>query len=169
MKEGIMNSIKKWRTGIAVVFGLLIFASMAQAQQTFQVMGCSSCKVVMLSEGKVLTIYSMTGNGPAWSATKSKTFDDMKWEFMATICVQDSETKGIGYYKFTDPDKDYFILEATGGAIIEGGTWNFLYGTGKWKGATGKLRGRTTLHGRPLSMETERYWCRIIGTLELPD
>jgi hypothetical protein len=169
MKEGIMNSIKKWRTGIAVVFGLLIFASMAQAQQTFQVMGCSSCKVVMLSEGKMLTIYSMTGNGPAWSETKSKTFNDMKWEFVATIRVHDGKTIGIGYYKFTDPDKDYFILEATGGAVIEGGPWNFVYGTGKWEGAKGTLRGRTTFRGRPLSTETEQYWCRIIGTLELPD
>ena len=164
-----MNSIEKWKTGIAFVFGLLIFASMVQAQQTFQVMGCSSCKVVMLSECKALTVYSMTGNGPAWSATKNKAFDDMKWEFVATICVQDGKTKGIGYYKFTDPDQDYFILEATGGAIIEGGTWNFLYGTGKWKTATGTLRGRTTFRGRPLSTETEQYWCRIIGTLELPD
>lgn len=164
-----MNSVKKWKTGIAVIFGLFIFASMVQAQQTFQVMGCSSCKVVNLSEGKVLTIYSMTGNGPAWSATKSKIFDDMKWEFVATICVKDVKTTGIGYYKFTDSDKDYFILEATGGAIIEGGAWNFIYGTGKWEGAKGTLKGRTTFRGRPLSTETEQYWCRIIGTLELPD
>lgn len=164
-----MVSINGVRIAVAVILGLITLIPLAEAQQTFQVMGCSSCKVVMLSEGKALTVYSMAGNGPAWSATKSKTFDDMKWEFMATICAQDGATKGIGYYKFTDPDKDYFILEATGSAIIAGGTWSFLYGTGKWKSATGTLRGRATFRGRPLSTEIEQYWCRIIGTLELPD
>ena len=164
-----MISINGVRITVAIILGLIMLTPLAEAQQTFQVMGCSSCKVVMLSEGKVLTIYSMTGNGPAWSDTKSTTFNDMKWEFVATIRVHDGKTIGIGYYKFTDPDKDYFILEATGGAVIEGGPWNFVYGTGKWKGATGTLKGRTTFRGKPVSTETEQYWCRIIGTLELPE
>jgi hypothetical protein len=63
----------------------------------------------------------------------------------------------------------YFILEASGDAAIEGGTWNFLSGTGKWKGATGKLRGGVVLRGKPLAVETEQYWCRVIGTLELQE
>lgn len=159
--------MKNWKTAIIVPFTLTMFASMVQAQQTFQVMGCSSCKVLALSQSKSLTIYSLTGGGPAWSATRSKVFNDMKWEFVATITIMDGKTKGVGYYKFIDPDEDYFILEATGAAITEGGTWRFLYGTGKWIGATGELRGRTTLRGRPLSVEAENYWCRISGTLEL--
>ena len=159
--------IKKCKPVIIVLFTLTMFASMVQAQQTFQVMGYSSCKVLALSESKAVTIYSLTGGGPAWSATRSKVFDDMKWEFVATITILDGKTKGVGYYKFIDPDEDYFILEANGAAITEGGTWRFLYGTGKWIGATGELRGRTALRGRPLSVETENYWCRVSGTLEL--
>jgi len=159
--------IKKWKPIIIVLFALAMFASMVQAQQTFQVMGYSSCKVLTLSESKALTIYSLTGGGPARSATRSKVFDDMKWEFVATITILDVKTKGVGYYKFIDPDEDYFILEANGAAITEGGTWRFLYGTGKWIGATGELRGRTALRGRALSVETENYWCRVSGTLEL--
>ena len=160
-------AMKKWKTVMIVLFTLTMFASMVQAQQTFQVMGWSSCKVLALSETKGLTIYSLTGGGPAWSATRSKVFNDMKWEFVATITILDGKTKGVGYYKFIDPDEDYFILEANGTAITEGGTWTFLYGTGKWIGATGELKGRTTLRGRPLSVETENYWCRISGTIEL--
>lgn len=159
--------MKKWKTIIIVLFTLTMFASMVQAQQPFEVMGRSSCKVLALSESKALTIYSLTGGGPAWTATRSKVFNDMKWEFVATITVLDGKIKGVGYYKFIDPDEDYFILEANGAAITEGGTWRFLYGTGKWIGATGELRGRTTLRGSPLSVETEKYWCRISGTLEL--
>jgi hypothetical protein len=36
-------------------------------------------------------------------------------------------------------------------------------------GATGTLKGRTTFRGNQLPTETEQYWCRIIGALELPD
>ena len=164
--SGVELFMKKWIPVIVVLFTLSMCASMVQAQQTFQVMGCSSCKVLALSESKALTIYSLTGGGPAWSATRSKVFNDMRWEFAATITILDGKIKGVGYYKFIDPDEDYFILEANGAAITEGGTWRFLYGTGKWMGATGELRGRTTLRGRPLSAETENYWCRISGTLE---
>jgi len=159
--------MRKWKIVIIVFFAMTMFGSMVQAQHTFEAMGSSSCKVLALSEGKALTIYSLTGTGPAWSATRTKVFNDMKWEFVATITILGGETKGVGYYKFIDPDGDYFILEANGAAITEGGTWRFLYGTGKWIGATGELRGRTTLRGRPLSVATENYWCRISGTLEL--
>jgi len=33
---------------------------------------------------------------------------------------------------------------------------------------TFELRGKVVLRGRPLPVEAEQYWCRIIGTLELP-
>jgi hypothetical protein len=36
-------------------------------------------------------------------------------------------------------------------------------------GATATLKGRTTFRGNQLSTETEQYWCRIIGALELSD
>lgn len=163
-----MNSIKKRTPGITVIFGLMIFASVVQAQQPFQVIGCSSGKVTILSETHPLTVYNMVGKGPAWSTGGNKAFDDLTWDFVATLRVMDGKTIGIAYYRFTDPDQDYFILEATGDAILEGGDWKFVYGTGKWKGLAGKLRGKVVLRGRPLPAEAEQYWCRIIGTLELP-
>lgn len=162
-----MNSIKKWITGIPVIFGLMIFASVLQAQQPFQVIGCSSGKVTILLETHPLTVYNMVGKGPAWSTAGNKAFDDLTWDFVATLRVMDGKTIGIAFYRFTDPDQDYFILEATGDAILEGGDWKFLHGTGKWKGLAGALRGKVVLRGRPLPVETEQYWCRIIGTLEL--
>jgi hypothetical protein len=163
-----MNSIKERITGITVIFGLIILVSVVQAQQPFQVIGCSSGAVVTLSEGQALTVYNIVGKGPAWGTAGSKNFDDLTWDFVATLRVMDGKTIGIAYYKFTDLDQDYFILEATGDAILQGGDWKFLYGVGKWKGLTGMLRGKVVLRGRPLPVEAEQYWCRIIGTLELP-
>lgn len=163
-----MKAINKWKIILMITFGLFILTSMAHAQQSFQVMGCSSGTRQVLLESKALTVYSVAGKGEAWSATGDEDFKDMTWDFMATLRVAEGMTIGIGYYKFTDPDQDYFILEANGNAILEGGTWNFLYGTGKWKKISGKLKSRATLLGKPVSVEQEKYWCRIIGTIELP-
>ncbi len=163
-----MNSTKKMLTGITVIFWLMILASVVQAQQPFQVVGCSSGKVTILSESQSLTVHNIVGKGPAWGTAGNKNFDDLTWDFVATLRVMDGKTIGIAYYRFTDPDQDYFILEATGDAMLEGGNWKFLHGTGKWKGLTAKLKGKVVLRGRPLPVEEEQYWCRIIGTIELP-
>jgi hypothetical protein len=45
----------------------------------------------------------------------------MTWDFMATLAVMDGKTIGIAYYRFTDAYQDYFILEATGDAILREG------------------------------------------------
>ncbi len=167
-RRRIMNSLKKLRIAIFIILGSTMLPVIAGAQQPFQVIGCSSGKVTILSETHPLTVYNMVGKGPAWSTGGNKAFDDLTWDFVATLRVMDGKTIGIAYYRFTDPDQDYFILEATGDAILEGGDWKFVYGTGKWKGLAGKLRGKVVLRGRPLPAEAEQYWCRIIGTLELP-
>jgi hypothetical protein len=163
-----MNSLKKLRIAIIIIVGSMMFPVIAGAQQPFQVIGCSSGTVVTLSEGQALTVYNIVGKGPAWGTAGNKNFDNLTWDFVATLRVMDGKTIGIAYYRFTDPDHDYFILEATGDAILQGGDWKFLYGAGKWKGLTGMLRGKVVLRGRPLPVEGEQYWCRIIGTLELP-
>ncbi len=149
-------------------FSLVLNVPPARSQQPFQIVGCSSGKVVTISETDLLTIYNITGKGSAWSTAGAKAFNDLTWDFAAILRVAGGETIGMGYYKFTDPDGDHFILEATGNAIVEGGTWKVLTGTGKWKGILAKLKGKFILRGKPLSEETEQYWCRAIGTIELP-
>ncbi len=162
-----MNSIKKWRIGIPVLFGLLILPSVAQSQQqSFQVMGCSSGTFTTLSESRALTIYNIVGKGIAWGLSGDKYFQNMVWQFVAVVREVDGNKGGVGYYKFTDPEGDYFILEATGATVLEGGTWNFIHGIGKWMGVSGQVRGRFIMQGKPIPVETEQYWCRIIGTVE---
>ncbi len=151
----------------SLFFILVIGVSAVGSQQAFQIVGCSSGKVKMISESDLLAIYDITGKGTAWSTVGAKTFDNLTWDFAAILRVAGGQTIGMGYYKFTDPDGDYFIMEATGDTVVEGGTWKFLTGTGKWKGILTKLQGKFVLRGKPLSEETEQYWCRAIGTIEL--
>ena len=161
---------KKRRMGLAIVLGLAMFIPVAEAEETlsFHMIGCSSGMFTMLSESKALTVYSIVGKGVAWGITGDSTFDNMTWQFAAVLRTMDGNTIGMGYYKFTAPDGDYFVLEGTGGTVLEGGTWKFLHGTGKWEGVTGQAVGKFIMRGKPVSLESEQYWCRVIGTIQLP-
>jgi hypothetical protein len=161
---------KKWRLAVAFAFSLVIFIPVAEAEETltFHMMGCSSGMFTTLSESKALTVYNIVGKGIPWGITGDRTFDNMTWQFAAVLRTMDGNTIGMGYYKFTAPDGDYFILEGTGGTVLEGGTWKFLHGTGKWKGITGQATGKFIMRGKPVTLKSERYWCRVIGTIQLP-
>lgn len=142
---------------------------MNRAEQPFNIMGCSSGTFTGLSENSALTVFNIVGKGIAWGVTGFKNFNELAWQFLADVRIMDGVTKGMGYYRFMDPDGDYFILEGAGNTVLEGGTWKFVNGTGKWKGIFRKGKSKFIMRGKPLSVETEQYWCRIIGTLELPD
>jgi hypothetical protein len=163
-----MFRIRRGRVGVAIFLGLLIFIPIAQAEETFHVMGCSSGTFTMLSESKPLTVFNIVGKSIAWGALE-EAFDNMTWNFVAVLRILDGNTVGMGYYKFTDTDGDFFVLEASGDTVMEGGTWKFLHGTGKWKGVTGQTKSKFIMRGKPVPLETEQYWCRIIGTIHLQE
>jgi len=161
---------KERKIGLAIVLGLVMFIPVAEAEETlsFHIIGCSSGMFTTLSESKALTVYNIVGKGVAWGITGDSTFENMTWQFAAVLRTMDGNTIGMGYYKFTSPDGDYFVLEGTGGTVLEGGTWKFLHGTGKWEGATGQAASKFIMRGKPVSLESEQYWCRVIGTIQLP-
>jgi hypothetical protein len=153
-------------TGI-VVCSLVVIISSAKGEQPFSIMGVGTGIGKTLSDCKALRVCNIVGKGNAWATIGDKRFNDLIWEFAAVLRTIDNHTVGRGYYKFTTPDGDHFILEAIG-TVLEGGTWDILYGTGKWGGITGKGKGRLVIHGKPLPIETEQYLFRLIGRLELP-
>lgn len=166
-----MGSIKRWTVALAAVYSLAAFVPVAEGEeilQTFHMMGCSSGTFTSLSESNALTVYNIVGKGIAWGVTGDKTFNDMTWSFIAVLRTVEGRTIGMGYYKFTAPDGDYFILEGTGSTVAEGGTWRFLHGSGKWTGASGQATGKFIMRGKPVPLESEQYWCRVIGTIQLP-
>ena len=166
-----MISVKRWMVALAAVYSLAAFTPLAQGEeafQTFHIMGCSSGTFTALAESRALTVYNIVGKGVAWGTAGDKTFNDMTWNFAAVLRTIEGHTIGMGYYKFTAPDGDYFILEGTGSTVVEGGTWKFLQGTGKWKGASGQATGKFIMRGKPVPLESEQYWCRVLGTIQLP-
>ncbi len=138
-----------------------------EEEQPFSIMGVGSGIAKTLSDSKALTVHTVVGQGTAWGTIGNETFNDLIWEFAAVLRTVDGYSVGRGYYKFTNPNGHYFMLEATG-TVLEGGIWDILYGTGKWGGITGKGNGRFIIHGKPLPTETEQYRFRLDGRLKLP-
>jgi len=170
-----MIPINKYRVGgitvliltVIIVLNLIIFIPFAKAEQPFNLMGCGVAATRTLSECKALTVYNIAGKGAACGSIRDEAFIDLTWEFMILLRAMGGNTVGRGYYKFTFPDGDYFVLEATGN-VLEGSTWDMLHGTGRWVGIRGKANGRFVIRGKPQPIETEQYWFRMVGMLELP-
>jgi hypothetical protein len=152
---------------VITALSLTIFIPFAKAEQPFNLMGCGVAATRTLSDCKALTVYNIAGNGTACGTIGDKEFHELTWEFIIVLRAIGGNAVGRGYYKFTFPDSDYFVLEATG-TVLEGSTWDMLHGTGKWAGIRGKGYGRFVIRGKPQPIETEQYWFRIYGMLELP-
>jgi hypothetical protein len=67
-----------------------------------------------------------------------------------------------------DPDGDISVAENLRALDGPDTTWNFLQGTGKWKGIKGEGKVRRIASGKPITPGTSQYCTRHIGTFELP-
>jgi len=152
---------------VITVLSSIIFVSFAKSEQPFHFMGCGVAATKTLSECKALTVYNIAGKGIACGTIGEKTFHDLTWEFAILLRAIGANTAGRGYYKFTFPDGDYLLLEAADN-LFENSTWNILHGTGHWSGIRGRANGRFVIRGKPQPIETEQYWFRMYGMLELP-
>lgn len=77
-----------------------------------------------------------------------------------------AEWGGMGHCKFMDPDGDFVVGEQTPLGPT-GGTWKFLFGTGKWQGVTGGGRYVSLTSGKAIVPGTGQGCGRATGTYEL--
>ena len=72
-----MMLIKRCGRGAAILFGLLLFISVAQAEQPFDFTRCVSATVTTLSATEELTVTSADAKGIVMSNLENKVFDNM--------------------------------------------------------------------------------------------
>jgi hypothetical protein len=153
----IMRSIKRPTNPIAVplsvaiviVLGLAIFTPIAQAEQPFDITLCGSTTVTaILVESEELRITTFEGKGVAHYTGRKATM--------------------YGHTKFMDPDGDIVVQENSSPFGATGGTWKFIYGTGKWKGIKGSGKALRVATGKRITPDTLQSCIRMTGTFELP-
>jgi hypothetical protein len=69
--------IKQWRTRVAILFGLLLFIPVVQAEQSFDCTQCGSSTQTILSATEELTVRSVDFKGIIMSNLENKVFDNM--------------------------------------------------------------------------------------------
>jgi len=165
-----MNSTKNRGMAVAVIAGLVLMISIARAEeQPIDITYCLSLTATMVSETQELSIHSFDFKGIARSNLENKAFDNLTFHGIGVgRDLADKRIHRYGYIKFMDPDGDIFVTENLRTLDGPDATWNFLQGTGKWKGIKGggKLQGVT--RGRPILKDTIQGCMRMTGTFELP-
>ena len=163
-----MMIIKEWRTGVAILFGLLLFLPVAQAEESFDCTHCRSWTITILSETEELTITSVEGKGIIMSNLPNKVFDNMTTHLITLSKNMAGKVTSLTYNKFMDPDGDFVIVETTSAPGETESNCKFLQGTGKWKGIKGSGKFRPITRGKPITPGTSQGCSRWTGTFELP-
>lgn len=162
-----MNSIKKWMMSAAgIVFCLTLSIPVGQAQQAYDITECYSFTIhTRLSEVPDPTFVGFDGKGIVRSNVENKLFDSFTLHCAGIRSVADGKGEAHGYFKYLDPDGDFFFME--GRAVEEEVIMKFLSGTGKWKGIKGEGRIKVITQGRRITPDTSQICYRHIGTFEL--
>ena len=161
-----MTKIKKyWVVMIALILGLFISNSVAQAQQPIDMMSCGDSEMTPIVAGEELTIMGMIGRGINLDNFGAKAFDNMTYHSVGLLKIDRGNITAIMYAKYMDPSGDFAVVEITQVGMER--DWKFLYGTGKWKGVTGTGKGFPFTKGKPISPGTSQGCTKITGTYEL--
>jgi len=135
-----MISDKRWIVeASAIVFGLVMFIPFAHAEP-IDITYCLSMTTIMVSETQELSINSFDFKGIARSNLENKAFDNLTFHGIGVgRDLADKRRHRYGYIKFMDPDGDILVTENI--RTLDAGPdsdWNFLQGTGKWRGIRGE-------------------------------
>jgi hypothetical protein len=151
---------------VAIVVGMVAFASAAGAEEPYDITSCFSWKLTQITASEELTITASESTGITQSHNENKAFDNNT----VHCVVLGKKTPGgatlDGYCKYLEPNGDI----AVGRFGREGGkgTWEFIHGTGKWKGITGGGTYEIVAHGKPVAPGTFQSCSHATGTFALP-
>ena len=162
-------TIQKWRNVGVILFGLFLFIPVIQAQTPFDCTQCASSTQTVLSATEELTVTVGDAKGIIMSNLENKVFNNMTTQCLSSTKVMAGQRTGLIYSKFMDPDGDFVILQTTLAPGETEGNFQFLQGTGKWKGIKGSGKFRVAiLRGKPITPGTSQLCNRWTGTFELP-
>jgi hypothetical protein len=166
----MISKAKRILEVFTIIFCLVLSFSVARAEQPIDITYCLSMTTTTVSETPDLSIGSFDFKGIARSNLENKAFDNLTFHGIGVARdVPDKRRHRYGYIKFMDPDGDILITENL--HTPDMGTesnWNFLQGTGKWKGVKGGGKLRVAAGGKPITPGTVQGCMRMTGTYELP-
>jgi hypothetical protein len=154
---------------LVIAFGLVMFISITQAQQPFDITFCGSTTITQtVLESKDLTITTFEGKGTVRSNPENKAFDNSSYHLLGVSLQMADKVTNFGYSRYMDSDGDFVVQENFLSLDGKEATWKFLYGTGKWKGIKGSGKTTGVIRPKPIAPGTRQGCLRSTGTFELP-
>lgn len=152
----------------AIAFsGALAFGFVVHAEETYDMTGCWSGTVTLVSASKELTVYSAELRGITRSNQEGGAFDSNSFHCVGIAQIVPEGSIGSGYCKYLDTDGDFVIGRYERGDVE--GKWEFLQGTGKWKGIKGGGTNSDVTKSTPITPGTSQGCNRATGTFTLPE
>jgi hypothetical protein len=115
-----------------------------------------------------MTILALDAKGITWSThPTNKAFDKSTYH---CTCILRTGRAGLAshcYCKYMEPDGDFVTGEST--ATGPEGRWEFLEGTGKYKGIKGGGPNQPFVSGKPIVAGTSQACRSSAGKYTLPD
>jgi len=164
-----MSDRRYWVAVIVVIWGLVMFVPVAQAQrQEWECVYCYSQTLNIVHSGfPEVMIYSYDSKGITQSTHESKLFDNGTFHTVGVVKGEGGKWSWNGFSKRMGPDGDFIIWEFYGD-LQSGSTYKALYGTGKWKGVKGEGKSKIFTTGKPILQGTNQACEKWVGWIEVP-
>jgi len=119
---------------LVIAFGLVMFISITQAQQPFDITFCGSTATTQtVLESKELTITTFEGKGTVRSNPENKAFDNSSYHLLGVSLQMADKVTNFGYSRYMDSDGDFVVQENLRSPDATEATWKFLYGRANGK------------------------------------
>jgi hypothetical protein len=153
--------------GVTLLSGTLAFGVAAHAEETYDITGCWSGTVTLVSAHEELSAYSVELRGISRSNQEGGAFDNTSVHCVGIGQTIPGSSIRRGYCKYMDMDGDFVVgqYEREGNE----GRWEFLHGTGKWKGIKGGGTNRDVAESKPITPGTFQSCDSATGTFTLPE
>ena len=158
-----------WRLIFICLLGLTLLAPMANAEEkSIHIISCRSGTTTMLTASEELVVFGFELKGIDQDLNEDKVHENYTHMCLGTIRILGGEQISMGYCKYMAPDGDYFIVSFNGIGGAKPLPWEYIYGTGKWKGVKGKGTAKYVTNGKPIAEGTFQSCMEIEGTYEVP-
>jgi hypothetical protein len=137
-------------------------------EKPINIVSCRSGTTIMLTADKELVVYGYEVKGIDQDLNADKIFKNYTHMCVGSTRILAGETLTKGYCKYMAPDEDFFIVSYDGLMGKEPLPWEYIYGTGKWKGVTGGGTVKVIAMGKPIAEGTFQYCIEVTGTYNLP-
>jgi hypothetical protein len=159
-----------FRLIIICIIGMALLAPMASAEEKpINIISCRSGTTTMLTASKELVVFGFELKGIDQDLKPEKIFANYTHSCVGTIRIMGGEQIAKGYCKYMAPDGDFFIVSFDGPGGAKQTPWDYIYGTGKWKGVKGGGTVKYITRGsKPIAEGTFQSCIEVMGTYEVP-